>query len=83
MISASELDDRTARSLAASIVRQAVDDWRCLCKGEYGKERCNFNELDDFFKHDCCGYISEESARRIYDKLRLERKRLLKWWTDE
>lgn len=77
-----ELEREIYNNLALSIVRQAIDDWQKLCKmseEEQVKEqsRYNFDEIERFFKNDCCGYLGDVdiSAERIYRVLAMERNR--------
>ena len=60
-------------NLALSIVRQAINDWRDLCKmteeeREKKQGQFNFDEIEQFFKNDCEGYLDDTdiSADRIY-----------------
>jgi hypothetical protein len=69
------LDNTAVRELTTAIVRQAVDDWRYLCKGGEPRDDCDFGELTRFFESGCAGYISQGAAERIYKKLREERRR--------
>lgn len=65
------LDSEVLNTFALAIVRQAIDDWKYLCKGGKEEGDCNFNELTHFFKHDCEKYLvgTDISAERIYQAL--------------
>lgn len=69
------MTNQGVQDLAYAIVIQAVEDWRSLCKGKTETKHCNFIELQKFFKNGCEGYIDTETAERIYDKLKKERKK--------
>lgn len=60
--------------LTTAIVQQAIYDWRYLCRGREPTKRCNFKELEEFFRHDCEGYIDIDVAQRIYRQLKRERR---------
>ena len=53
---------------------QAVQDWRALCRGRKETRTCNFKELERFFERECEVYIDRDVAKKIYNKLKLERK---------
>lgn len=70
------LDDNDTYNLAAAIVKQAVWDWRYLCK--HGKKAgdLNFEELTEFFTCDCEMYCrNPKTAERIFRLMKLERRR--------
>lgn len=72
-----EMEKAVYSELAIAIVRQAIDDWRDLCKGKEPNGHCNFGELTRFFKDNCDGYLdnTDIDAKRIYALLRQERSR--------
>lgn len=79
-------DKQEMNNLAIAIVRQAIDDWRYLCKKEreakkegksFETKDCNFRELTKFFKNDCANYLigTNISANRVWVLLQQERRR--------
>lgn len=73
------LDDDIVEELAFAIVDRAVKDWRSLCKGRKQSGDCNFKELERFFKKDCAKFIqSQETAEKIWEQLKLERRRAMR-----
>lgn len=62
--------------LIYAIIRQAVDDWRALCKGKRPTKDCNFEELEYFFKHRCDDLLirGNLSTDRILEQLQKERR---------
>jgi len=69
------LDSEVLNTFALAIVRQAIDDWKYLCRGKKEDVDCNFKELTYFFQHDCEQYLvgTDISADRIYQALLLKR----------
>ena len=63
------------KELLTAIVLQAVEDWRKLCEGALPTRDCSFTELDEFFQGGCCGYISQDLAKKIYNELKAERRK--------
>lgn len=64
-----------AQELVYAVVMQAVRDWRSLCKGSKETKDCNFKELERFFENDCAGYVDAETAERIYERMKKERRK--------
>jgi phosphopantothenate synthetase len=69
------LTSQGIQDLTYAIIIQAVRDWRSLCRGAKETKEYNFKELERFFKTDCAGYIDAETAKRIYNKLKKERRK--------
>lgn len=70
------LEDNDTYNLAAAIVKQAVWDWRYLCKGGKPEHDLNFKELTHFFIHDCEMYCRQpKTTERIFRLMKLERRR--------
>jgi len=70
------LDDNDTYNLAAAIIKQAVWDWRYLCKGGKPAKDLNFDELVQFFTCDCEMYCrKEKTTERIFRLMKLERRR--------
>ena len=71
-------DRKSVQTLVYAIVKQAITDWRDLCKygpNSHETPSKNFDELTYFFQHGCNGMISQETADRIYAELLQYRKR--------
>lgn len=67
-------DDRSVRELSYYIVKQAIDDWRYLCRGGEESKWCNFSELTRFFKKECSLFLENpDFAERIYAQMLRER----------
>lgn len=71
------MENEAIKRLGAATVLQAIEDWRSLCGGATPTQGCNFEELDNFFKHDCEAYLfgAGVSAESIYEQLKRERRR--------
>ena len=71
------IDQEVVNNIAIAVVRQAVDDWRKLCKGKPETKNRNFIELANFFENDCANYLvgTNTTADRIYKLLKRERQK--------
>jgi len=73
-------DRKSVQTLVYAIVKQAITDWRDLCKygpNSHETPSKNFEKLTYFFQHGCNGMISQGTADRIYAELLQYRKRMM------
>lgn len=62
--------------LIYAIIRQAIDDYRALCKGKKPTHDCNFEEIERFFKNRCDVLLISDrlSGQAILEQLQRERR---------
>lgn len=71
-------DRKSVQTLVYAIVKQAIADWRDLCRygpNSHETPSKNFDELTYFFQHECKQMINPDAADRIYAELLQYRKR--------
>lgn len=71
-------DRKSVQTLVYAIVKQAIADWRDLCRygpNSHETPSKNFDELTYFFQHECKQMINPDVADRIYAELLQYRKR--------
>lgn len=71
-------DRKSVQTLVYAIVKQAIADWRDLCRygpNSHETPSKNFDELTYFFQHECADMIGQETSDRIYAELLQYRKR--------
>lgn len=57
------MENSDAMRLASAVILQAVDDWKCLCKGKAETDTISFLELEEFFDTDLDTYLTGTSIR--------------------
>ena len=72
-------DYQTGQDLAFAVIKQAVADWRSLCKGNFDEWDCNFDELTLFFTREASFYIGSSAAKALWEGMQKERMEAGLW----
>lgn len=70
------MTDAGIERLIYEIIRQAIDDYRALCKGKKPTHDCNFEEIERFFKTRCDDFLIGNmiTGQAILEQLQKERR---------